>query len=283
MFVPPVFNYPYSEGPSYQSYMHQQAMPSAIPNPAGIAQAQVPQASQAQQVPSSPPPNQQTPRTAVSEPTGAGGLVDSVRRKIRAAAGIYDPYAQANTANRYNTTPMNPHMPYPSYMLQREDPYFQQQHGPLMMNPYAVQQPSYPQMIPPQSPYSNLYQQQYYQPYAMPGTAGATPYLSSYNVLSMYPAQQPTPAMMVAPHSMYPYGMMSNTLQSPYDPGYYGAPSTPYSYPQALPYGSSPYTPSLGYGPMMSTYDPYYGFKRPYVPDRNYVSSVKDLWQSDIA
>ncbi|KAG0167782.1 hypothetical protein DFQ28_005647 [Apophysomyces sp. BC1034] len=294
MFVPPALNRSRSEGSLYQPYYQQpqypqpgsQSMQAAVPNPAGAA-PQTPQASQAQQVPSTPPPpsqQQQTPRIAQPEHTGGGGLVDSVRRKIRAAAGIYDPYGPGNnnTGNRYGAAPMNPYMTYPSMMpQQREDPYLQQHHAAMMMNPYSMQQQSYPQMMP-QSPYSGVYPQQYYQQCAMPGATGMPTYLNAYNQPAMYAAQQPSPPMMMSPQSMYPYGMMQNSMPSPYDPGYYGAPQTPYPYHQTPGYGAGPYTPPMGYGQMMMpSYDPYYGYKRPYFPDRNYVSSVKDLWQSD--
>ncbi|KAI9491486.1 hypothetical protein BDB00DRAFT_832382 [Zychaea mexicana] len=65
----------------------------------------------------------------------------------------------------------------------------------------------------------------------------------------------------------------------PYD--YFGAAGAQYdpyaAYAQQMPgYGAGMYTSGMG---PMSMYDPTYG--RRYLPERNYISSVKDLWQSN--
>lgn len=91
--------------------------------------------------------------------------------------------------------------------------------------------------------------------------------------------EQPYNSMMPIPHTPGQYGMHDQMY-----PGAGMAPHVMAQYGQASMYNpyqsammlSNPY--NMSYNSMMGMYDPmYYGSRRIY-PERNYVSSVKDLW-----
>lgn len=265
-----------------------------------------------------PAPQQQAQPAAASAMEGpphhsSGGILDMIRRKVREAASRQapiDPFFYS----RYGPgvmppPPMTPYgyPPQAPMMMPSANDYFaaaaaaaaqqqQQQQAammqpdPMMMGAYGAaaaaamnpamqvpmmqQQPLMNPMAQPTTPYGMPFQQPYGL-YQQP-----TPFTPGGGLMNPYTQQlfgQPQPMMP------QPYGMMMPGQQPPYD--YFGAAAAP----QPLGYPYDPYSayqqqmPGYAggfYNPMSIMYDPSY--IRRLFPERNYISAVKDLWQSNI-
>ncbi|CAO3649249.1 unnamed protein product [Cunninghamella blakesleeana] len=204
-----------------------------------------------------------------------GRFFDSFRKRMREAAGIDNPFVNPYLGNGHPSTMMPP---YGKQIITTESPEYDDDDN---RNPTSSFTPPtlFPHMLPSSSLWNTnynpyLYQQQQYNPMAMMmyGMGGG---MSMYN----------NPMAMM---------MMNNNYSAGFNNNYYNAlnynPYSAYGNPIDLYYSSqnnmfnNPY--SYGAYPSLGGY-PYYVSALPVqdkrlLPERNLISSVKDIWQTNL-